>query len=101
MNRKNQLYMKKKVIPKWHIASPKTSTSILKGLLLSALFLLQLGCSVDDTQTVVNFTNLTMNDEFDTDGAPNSSIWGYDIGNGPNNGWGNRSCNTIQTGRKM
>ena len=34
-----------------------------------------------------------MQDEFDTDGAPDSSIWGYDIGNGEGTaagpGWGN------------
>jgi beta-glucanase (GH16 family) len=31
-----------------------------------------------------------MQDEFDTDGVPNSALWTYDIGTGPNNdGWGN------------
>jgi beta-glucanase (GH16 family) len=29
-----------------------------------------------------------MQDEFDVDGTPNSTIWGYDIGTG-SNGWGN------------
>ena len=43
-------------------------------------------CSTDETQTVVNFKTITMQDEFDEDGAPNSSIWTYDIGG---NGWGN------------
>lgn len=33
-----------------------------------------------------DFTNLVWADEFDTNGAPNSSNWGYDIGSG---GWGN------------
>jgi beta-glucanase (GH16 family) len=46
------------------------------------------GCSFEDTQTVVNFTELTMQDEFDSDGAPDSGIWSYDIGTGVN-GWGN------------
>ncbi|MCO5725849.1 glycoside hydrolase family 16 protein [Robiginitalea sp. 2V75] len=46
------------------------------------------GCSNDDTQTVVNFTELTMQDEFDTDGPPNPDIWNFDIGTGQN-GWGN------------
>ena len=54
----------------------------------AAALLLVLGCSDDDTQRVVNFTQLTMQDEFDTDGAPDSSIWSYDIGTGEN-GWGN------------
>ncbi|MDX1333789.1 MAG: glycoside hydrolase family 16 protein, partial [Robiginitalea sp.] len=58
------------------------------GLLLAAAFLVVLGCSDDDTQRVVNFTQLTMQDEFDSDGAPDSSIWSYDIGTGEN-GWGN------------
>ncbi|NER10648.1 glycoside hydrolase family 16 protein [Muriicola jejuensis] len=59
------------------------------GLLFSALFLFNTGCAVDDTQTVVNFTQLTMQDEFDLDGAPNSALWGYDIGTGTD-GWGNQ-----------
>ncbi len=63
-------------------------SSVAAGL-FSALFLINLGCAVDDTQTVVNFTTLTLQEEFDTDGAPDSSIWGYDIGTGMN-GWGNQ-----------
>jgi hypothetical protein len=31
---------------------------------------------------------LVKQDEFNVDGAPNSSMWSYDIGTG-NNGWGN------------
>lgn len=46
----------------------------------------------------------TWAEEFNTDGAPNSAIWGYDLGN--NNGWGNneleyytnRSDNVIISG---
>lgn len=45
-------------------------------------------CETDETQTVATFTNLVMSDEFDTNGAPNSAIWGFDIGTGQN-GWGN------------
>lgn len=67
----------------------ETFPALSSGLLLIALFLLNTGCAVDDTQTVVNFTTLTMQDEFDSDGAPDSSIWGYDIGTGMN-GWGNQ-----------
>lgn len=47
------------------------------------------GCETDDEQTVSRFIELTLSEEFDTDGAPNSSIWGYDIGTGEN-GWGNQ-----------
>lgn len=58
-----------------------------KRAVLFALFLLTMHCT-DDTQQVVNFTNLMMADEFDVDGVPNEDIWGYDIGTGQN-GWGN------------
>jgi beta-glucanase (GH16 family) len=34
------------------------------------------------------YTNLVWSDEFETDGAPDSSKWTYDIGTG-SNGWGN------------
>ncbi|MEK6154665.1 glycoside hydrolase family 16 protein [Flavobacteriaceae bacterium 3-367] len=55
---------------------------------LAMLFFLMLGCATDDTQTVTNFTQLVMFDEFSTDGAPDSMLWGFDIGTGEN-GWGN------------
>ena len=37
-----------------------------------------------------NFTNLVFSDEFNTDGAPDASKWGYNLGN--NNGWGNNEA---------
>jgi len=49
-------------------------------------------CDQDDTQTVTNFTNLSWEDNFDTDGSPNASNWTYDIGDGSSQGipgWGN------------
>lgn len=55
-------------------------------LSLSVLFFSIYSCSTDETQTVTNFTNITMQDEFEVAGTPNPSIWGYDIGG---NGWGN------------
>lgn len=49
------------------------------------------GCESDETQTVATFTNLVLDEDFDTDGAPNPEIWGFDIGTGPNgDGWGNQ-----------
>ncbi len=45
-------------------------------------------CDPDETQVVTNFTTITMQDEFDVAGAPNSDIWGFDVGRGTN-GWGN------------
>lgn len=61
--------------------------NISKFLLVGTLFLLQ-GCSTDEKQTVVTKTQLVMSEEFDVNGAPNSNLWGYNIGTG-NNGWGN------------
>jgi beta-glucanase (GH16 family) len=62
---------------------------LFKCFLLATLFIITLGCSTDETQTVAQFTELVMADEFDTDGALNPAIWGYDIGVGIN-GWGNQ-----------
>jgi len=45
-------------------------------------------CNPNDSQVVANFNIITMQDEFDIEGAPNDNIWGYDIGKGTN-GWGN------------
>jgi beta-glucanase (GH16 family) len=53
-------------------------------------FLMIASCDPDETQRVATFDNLVMQDEFDTEGAPNSALWTYDIGTGPSNdGWGN------------
>jgi beta-glucanase (GH16 family) len=41
-----------------------------------------------DEQTVVNFTQIVMQDEFNVDGQPDPALWNYDIGRGQN-GWGN------------
>ncbi|MEM9075466.1 MAG: glycoside hydrolase family 16 protein [Bacteroidota bacterium] len=69
----------------------KTIQSIaLKGLMAISIGLLS-GCETDDTQTVATFTNLVLDENFDTDGAPNPAVWGFDIGTGPNgDGWGNQ-----------
>lgn len=47
------------------------------------------GCETDETQTVATLTNPVLTEEFDTDGAPNGDVWGFDIGTGEN-GWGNQ-----------
>ncbi|MEL6305170.1 MAG: glycoside hydrolase family 16 protein [Bacteroidota bacterium] len=47
------------------------------------------GCETDDTQTVATFTNLVLDENFDTDGAPNDALWNFDIGTGID-GWGNQ-----------
>ncbi len=52
------------------------------------LVVFMVACETEDEQRVVNFTQLVVADEFNTDGAPNGNIWGFDIGTGEN-GWGN------------
>ena len=66
----------------------RTKAILFKSFLLATLFFVLAGCSYDETQTVANFKKLVMQDEFDTDGALNSTIWDYEIGTGEN-GWGN------------
>lgn len=68
----------------------KTSVIIMSSKLsiLAILIFIGSGCSGDDTQVITNLDNLVMQDEFDTNGAPNGDVWGFDIGNG-SNGWGN------------
>lgn len=58
----------------------------LRFLAVSMLAVI-ISCS-DYEQTVTTLDELVMQDEFDTNGAPNEAIWGYDIGTGTN-GWGN------------
>lgn len=61
----------------------------------SAVFV---SCEVDETQTVATLNNLVMSDEFDIDGAPDSNLWTYDLGNGTAQGlpagWGNNELQT-------
>ncbi|MFX0556521.1 glycoside hydrolase family 16 protein [Maribacter sp. CXY002] len=53
-----------------------------------SIVLVVTSCSIDERQTVANFTTLVLEDEFDSDEAPNNAVWDYDIGTGAN-GWGN------------
>lgn len=63
-----------------------------KHIKLSVLFVsaiaVFISCNTDETQTVITKKNLVIQDEFNTDGAPNSAFWSFDIGTG-DNGWGN------------
>lgn len=67
--------------------------AIRTGLLIVVLSMVTLSsCSNDETQTVTTLDNLIMSDEFNTDGAPSSAMWNFDIGNGAAQGipgWGN------------
>ncbi|MBD0778687.1 glycoside hydrolase family 16 protein [Maribacter sp. ANRC-HE7] len=44
--------------------------------------------STEEASVDVTYSNLIWSDEFDTDGAPDTTKWTYDIGTG-SNGWGN------------
>ena len=61
---------------------------IKKSILFVSTFLLLVSCSSDDKQTVITKTQLVMQDEFDTNGSLDQSLWSYNIGTGTN-GWGN------------
>lgn len=72
------------------------NAKVLKIITSSCLIVVVIGltsCSTDETQKVINhYTNLVLEDEFDLNGAPNSALWTYDIGNGAEQGipgWGN------------
>jgi beta-glucanase (GH16 family) len=64
----------------------KNVTSI--GFAIMVLCLVVISCSSDENQTVTNFDQLIMQDEFNMDGAPDNELWNYDIGRGQD-GWGN------------
>jgi len=69
----------------------KIRTTQFKLLVIIPVIAIMLGCETDEEQTVARFTNLVLSEEFNSDGAPNASIWAYDIGRGPNgDGWGNQ-----------
>lgn len=70
----------------------RNMSKLPKYLVLITLSFTLFSCSSDETQTIANFTDLVMQDEFNTAGAPDSTIWGYDIGTGNSisgDGWGN------------
>ena len=71
----------------------KSKVTFFSFLILISFFFVTSSCSNDETQTVVNFKELVMQDEFDVDGALDSSLWSFDIGNGEGTdageGWGN------------
>lgn len=66
----------------------KCKSKLVFPVVLIAL-LLMYGCNPDETQKVTNFTNLVLSQEFDTDGAPDPTVWRFEIGTG-DNGWGNQ-----------
>lgn len=70
------------------ILNNKISTGLVGSMLGVALVFSIASCDPDETQKVTSFNTIVLQEEFDVDGAPNSAVWGYDIGTG-DNGWGN------------
>lgn len=66
----------------------KIKVTLFKSLFIAFPLLVITSCATDDTQTVTNFNEITMQDEFDTDDVIDTSIWGFNVGTGAN-GWGN------------
>ncbi len=66
----------------------KRTTHFICSICCFAVLVLTTSCDPDETQEVITLTNIMFVDNFDTDGAPNTAIWKYDIGTG-SNGWGN------------
>lgn len=62
--------------------------NFIKSAILSSTLLVFLGCTTNEKQTVITKTQLVMEDNFDTNGVLNASLWSFNIGTG-NNGWGN------------
>lgn len=70
--------------------------SKMKSIFTGCIAIISIGllsnCSSDDTQTVTTFDTLIIEDNFDIDGAPDPNLWGFDIGDGSDQGldrWGN------------
>ena len=61
---------------------------LISTLLVAFALLTFTGCERDETQKVVNLNKLVKADEFNVDGAPDPTMWTYNIGTGQN-GWGN------------
>lgn len=64
-----------------------------KVFTLAILIVFTSGCKTDNSETENDFTKLVWEDEFNTDGAPDSEKWIFDIGTGMEifgvPGWGN------------
>jgi beta-glucanase (GH16 family) len=89
--------MMEKILKQNKMKKINTNLMLIKGLVFKSIlvalpiFVIS-SCSTDEEQVVAKFTQVTMQDEFDTEGAPNSAIWGYDLGTGNSDtggGWGN------------
>lgn len=81
MNKKHKIIHKK-----------MKNLTLITSLLCLVTILTFSSCNPDETQIVTTLNNLTLSQEFDVNGAPDPTVWGYDIGNGAEQGipgWGN------------
>ncbi len=84
------LHLKSKKMIMKYIPIKTIQSTVLICLGVIAMSVIS-GCETDETQTVATFTNLVLDENFDTEGAPNDQLWSFDIGNGPGgDGWGNQ-----------
>jgi beta-glucanase (GH16 family) len=69
----------------------KINKRAFKYFALSVSVFTFFSCYNDYNQTVTILSQLVIEDEFNVDGAPDSSLWNYEIGKGPgDDGWGNQ-----------
>ncbi|MFK7832747.1 MAG: family 16 glycosylhydrolase [Winogradskyella sp.] len=70
----------------------KSNLYLSISFLLVSTLLVVFSCNPDETQEVTTLNNLILAQEFNVDGAPDPTVWGYDLGNGSEvglPGWGN------------
>lgn len=71
------------------IKTLKSAGLVVSRIVLVVAFVLAVSaCTTSEEQTVTTFSDLVLEDNFDMDGAPDASLWNYDVGTGEN-GWGN------------
>lgn len=61
---------------------------IVSSIILTVGLGMVISCNSEQEQTVITKTQLVMSEDFDESGAPDPTMWRFDIGTG-NNGWGN------------
>jgi len=70
----------------------KTQNKIKSFLIFAFIAAVLFSCDLDETQEVATLDNLVIADEFDADGAPDQSLWSFEVGDGSDQGipgWGN------------
>lgn len=80
----------------------KIKNIIVRVLTIFSIVLL-ISCETSETQTVATLTNLVWADEFDTDGAPDTSKWNIVTGDGTAQGipgWGNNELQVYTSDSK-